>query len=82
MTVNRTEFGVNTLVPKDNAHILYRYDTGQDENDPVMAVLGENDNTGENDFVFVAFPVQSLNGGGNAAKFISKIFRTVFGAGQ
>ncbi len=80
LKVSRTEFGVNTLVPKDNAHVLYRYELVDGvENDPVMAVLGENDNTGEKDFVFVAYPVQSLNGNQNAADFVSKIFRNVFG---
>jgi len=79
LKVSKTEFGVFSLVPKDNAHVLYRYDTGQGETDPVMAVLGENDNTGENDFVFIGFPVQSLNGNGKAPVFISRIFRNVFG---
>ena len=83
LKVSKTEFGVNTLIPKDNAHVLYRYQlTSSLETDPVLAVLGENDNTGQKDFVFVAFPVHSLNGNSNAAEFISKVFRKVFGLGK
>lgn len=79
LKVSRTEFGVSSLVPKDNAKILFRYqNTDSLHTDPVLAVIGENDNTGEKDFVFVAFPIHSLNGNGNAGSFISRVFRKIF----
>lgn len=78
LQVSKYIFGLIALKPKLTSIPMYRYDDPARENDPLFAMIGQNDNTKAYDFVFSGTPLHLLRGNDNLDELFRIIFRDIF----
>jgi hypothetical protein len=66
-------FGLLALIPKANSIPMYYYDDPNLQDDPLFIMIGQNDNSGQYDFVFAGTPLNQLNRNNN----VSQLFRII-----
>lgn len=79
LSVSSIIVGSIALKPKANSIPMYRYDDPAGTDDPLFILTGQNDNTGEYDFIFSGTPLHYLRGNGNLNEFFTIVLRDFFG---
>ncbi|MCB0315106.1 MAG: hypothetical protein KDH84_17910, partial [Calditrichaeota bacterium] len=79
LSVSNIVVGSIALKPKANSVPMYRYDDPGSTDDPLFILAGQNDNTGEYDFIFSGTPLHYLRGNGNLNEFFTIVLRDFFG---
>jgi hypothetical protein len=71
-------FGLLALIPKATSVPMYYYDDTNLQDDPLFVLIGQNDNSGQYDFVFAGTPLNQLNGNGNVEELFKIILDQIF----
>jgi hypothetical protein len=71
-------FGLLALIPKATSVPMYYYDDANLQDDPLFVLIGQNDNSGQYDFVFAGTPLNQLNGNANVGELFRIILDQIF----
>lgn len=79
LKVSKFILGLIALQPKATSVPMYRYDDPALAEDPIFVMVGQNDNTGEYDFVFSGTPLHFLQANNNLDQLFEIIIVDLFG---